>query len=239
MGAEEHASTLMRQRVIEEKKMKELEKIKDQLEVCLEEEKQAKKDEEIVRQLQARVLEEEWGRRDQLEKLQEEQRMMLEEERRKREEFEKLQLQKETQLRDAQKLVEDMEKERRKLDKQLDLVQEKTKRAYLSQEILEAKMKLQEHERNVELDKEASRTNTLNPSASFYVRPNSGSGHYAGTGRREGGRPSYMPMRSASMRETSYSRSIRRSRARPSTNNSTLSVASPANVGGAGPGSMI
>ena len=50
--------------------MKELEKIKDQLEVCLEEEKQAKKDEEIVRQLQARVLEEEWGRRDQLEKLQ-------------------------------------------------------------------------------------------------------------------------------------------------------------------------
>ena len=43
---------------------------------------------------------------------------------------------------DAQKLVEDMEKERRKLDKQLDLVQEKTKRAYLSQEILEAKMKV-------------------------------------------------------------------------------------------------
>merc|ERR1711997_458206 len=106
--------------------------------------------------------EEEWGRRDQLEKLQEEQRMMLEEERRKREEFEKLQLQKETQLRDAQKLVEDMEKERRKLDKQLDLVQEKTKRAYLSQEILEAKMK--EHERNIEIDKEASRGNTLNPS---------------------------------------------------------------------------
>ena len=39
-------------------------------------------------------------------------------------------------------MVEDMEKERRKLDKQLDLVQEKTKRAYLSQEILEAKMKV-------------------------------------------------------------------------------------------------
>merc|ERR1712203_1268723 len=115
-------------------------------------------------------------------------------------------------------------KERRKLDKQLDVVQEKTKRAYLSQEILEAKMKLQEHERIVELDKEASRTNTLNPSASFYVRANSGSGE--GGGRREGGRPSYMPMRSASMRETSYSRSIRRSRMRPPTHNdSTLSVA--------------
>ena len=38
-----------------------------------------------------------------------------------------------------------MEKERRKLDKQLDVVQEKTKRAYLSQEILEAKMKVGSH----------------------------------------------------------------------------------------------
>merc|ERR1739837_36223 len=98
---------------------------------------------------------------------------MLEEERRKREAFEQQQSEKESQLREAQKLVEDMEKERRKLDKQLDLVQEKTKRAYLSQEILEAKMKLQEHERNIEIDKEASRGNTLNPSASFYVRANS------------------------------------------------------------------
>ena len=68
--AEEHAATLVRQRVIEEKQMKELEKIRDQLEKSLEEEKQAKKDEEIVRQLQARVLEEEWGRREALEQLQ-------------------------------------------------------------------------------------------------------------------------------------------------------------------------
>merc|ERR1719273_2532648 len=72
----EHASTLLRQKAIEDKKMRELEKIRETLEVCLEEEKQAKKDEEIVRQLQARVLEEEWGRREALEKLQEEQRIM-------------------------------------------------------------------------------------------------------------------------------------------------------------------
>jgi hypothetical protein len=222
--AEEHAATLQRQRVIEDKKMRELEKIREQLEIHLEEEKSAKKDEEIVRQLQARVLEEEWGRREQLEKLQEEQRIMLEQERKKREDFEKEQQEKERQLREAQKLVEDMEKERRKLDKQLDIVQEKTKRAYLSQEILEAKMKLQEHERNIEIDKEASRTSTLNPSASFYVRNNS-------NGDKREGRPSYMPMRSASMRETSYSRSIRRSRMRPpsSNNDSTLSVANTTN----------
>jgi len=219
--AEEKTATLLRQKAIEDKKMRELEKIREQLETCLDEERQAKKDEEIVRQLQARVLEEEWGRREALEKLQEEQRMMLEEERRKREAFEQQQSEKESQLREAQKLVEDMEKERRKLDKQLDLVQEKTKRAYLSQEILEAKMKLQEHERNIEIDKEASRGNTLNPSASFYVRANSNT---SAEGR--GGRPSYMPMRSASMRETSYSRSIRRSRMRPPLHNdSTLSVA--------------
>merc|ERR1712066_1076415 len=143
--------------------------------------------------------------REALEKLQEEQRMMLEEERRKREAFEQQQSEKESQLREAQKLVEDMEKERRKLDKQLDVVQEKTNRAYLSQQILEAKMKLQEHERNTEIDQlqASSRTNTLNPSASFYVRANSGSGG-ENNGRTIGGQRSFMPMRSASMRETSH-----------------------------------
>ena len=97
--AEEKTATLLRQKAIEDKKMRELEKIREQLETCLDEERQAKKDEEIVRQLQARVLEEEWGRREALEKLQEEQRMMLEEERRKREAFEQQQSEKESQLR--------------------------------------------------------------------------------------------------------------------------------------------
>ena len=54
--AEEHASTLLRQKAIEDKKMRELEKIRETLELCLEEEKQAKKDEEIVRQLQGLFL---------------------------------------------------------------------------------------------------------------------------------------------------------------------------------------
>ena len=95
-------------------------------------------------------------------------------------------------------------------------------------------LQIQEQERDAELDKEAaSRMTSLAPSASFYVKNRAG----------DRDRPSYMPMRSASMRETSYSRSIRRSRARPSANNSTLSVSSPAGgPGGAsnmGPGSMI
>lgn len=231
VNAEVQAATLQRQRAIEEKKMKEMEKIREQLEKLLEEERQAKKDEEIVRTLQARILNEEWARRETLEKLQEDQKKMLEEERKKREAFEKLQIEKEKELKEAMSRVEEMEKERRKLDKQLDTALEKTKAANHGQEVLEAKIKIQEQEREAELDKETitSRMTTLAPSASFYVKNRT-----AGSDR-----PSYMPMRSASMRETSYSRSIRRSRARPSTNNSTLSVASPAHVGGAGPGSMI
>ena len=64
VNAEEQAATLQRQRIIEEKKMAELENIRTQLESLLEEEKQAKKDEEIVRTLQARILREEWARRE-------------------------------------------------------------------------------------------------------------------------------------------------------------------------------
>ena len=52
VNAEVQAATLQRQRAIEEKKMKEMEKIREQLEKLLEEERQAKKDEEIVRTLQ-------------------------------------------------------------------------------------------------------------------------------------------------------------------------------------------
>merc|ERR1719334_784194 len=118
---------------------------------------------------------------------------MLEEERKKREAFEKLQIEKEKELKEAMSRVEEMERERRKLDKQLDNALEKTKAANHGQEVLEAKIKIQEQERDAELDKEAaSRMTSLAPSASFYVK-------------NRADRPSYMPMRSASMRETSYS----------------------------------
>lgn len=221
VNAEENAATLVRQRALDEKKMKELEAIRTQLEELLGEERQAKKDEEIVRTLQARILNEEWARRETLERLQEEQKSMLDHERKKREEFERQQNEKETQLRDAQKRVEEMERERRKLDRQLDVAQEKTKRANLGQEVLEAKMRVKECERAPPECGPSSRMNSLNPSASFYVRNRNGSNvNVAGgggggggpTGTRGEGRSAYLPMRSASMRETSYSRSIRRRR---------------------------
>ena len=65
----------------------------------MEEETQSKRDEEIVRNLQARVLREEWEKREELERLQDEQKKMLEEEREKRVEFERLQREKEEQLK--------------------------------------------------------------------------------------------------------------------------------------------
>ena len=55
MNAEENAATLVRQRELDEKKMRELEAIRTQLEELLDEERQAKKDEEIVRTLQVRT----------------------------------------------------------------------------------------------------------------------------------------------------------------------------------------
>ncbi len=45
-------------------------------------------------------------------------------------------------ISEAQKRVEEMERERQKLDRQLDLAQEKSKKANLGQEVLEAKMKV-------------------------------------------------------------------------------------------------
>merc|ERR1712037_536581 len=80
---------------------------------------------------------------------------------------------------------------------------ERTRRVNIGQEVLEAKMKVKEQECEIEREA-ASRVTSLNPAASFYIKRNRG-----GAGQ-EDARPGYRPMRSASMRETSYSRSIRR-----------------------------
>lgn len=97
--AEDQAKELKAAVKEESKKLNELERIREKLEVLLEEETQAKRDEEIVRGLQARVLTEEWEKRAELERLQEEQKILLEEERRKRVEFEGKQKLKESELK--------------------------------------------------------------------------------------------------------------------------------------------
>lgn len=55
---------------LEQSRRRELEATRRRLEELLEEETRAKRDEEIVRSLQARVLCEEWERREELEKMQ-------------------------------------------------------------------------------------------------------------------------------------------------------------------------
>ncbi|VVC28792.1 Hypothetical protein CINCED_3A003219 [Cinara cedri] len=101
------------------------EKHVEELENLLEEETQAKRDEEIVRNLQARVLREEWEKREELERLQVEQRLLLEQEREKRKEFEIKQREKENQLIEAQQRLIELEAEKQRLDDELTRAQKK------------------------------------------------------------------------------------------------------------------
>ncbi|KAK4319643.1 hypothetical protein Pmani_009427 [Petrolisthes manimaculis] len=131
-------------RQTEEKRVLELQTLRLQLETLLEEETQAKRDEEIVRNLQARVLREEWERREELELLQEEQRKMLEEETKKRQAFEVEQEGKDTQLREAEKQLRKLESERLRLDHELRNAREKIIMSERGKELLEARMKVKE-----------------------------------------------------------------------------------------------
>ncbi|XP_075220283.1 differentially expressed in FDCP 6 homolog [Lycorma delicatula] len=114
------AAELQAQEIKEEQ-----EKQIEQLGALLEEETRAKRDEEIVRNLQARVLREEWEKREELEQLQEEQRILLEQEREKRKEFEEKQREKESQLQEAHQRLRELEEERQKLDMELHKIKDR------------------------------------------------------------------------------------------------------------------
>ncbi|XP_055389294.1 differentially expressed in FDCP 6 homolog [Condylostylus longicornis] len=122
------------------RRVAELEDMKQTLEKLLEEEIQAKRDEEIVRALQARVLAEEWEKREELERLQQEQKVLLEQERSKRIEFEEMQKKKENELRTAENRLRKLEEERKKLDLELKQARYKIMRSEENKEDLEARM---------------------------------------------------------------------------------------------------
>ncbi|CAG0895002.1 unnamed protein product [Cyprideis torosa] len=140
-AAEAEARHLQVEKEEGSKKVKELVELKTELERLLEEETQSRKDEEIVRNLQARVLREEWDKREELERLQEEQRKMLEEEREKRRDFERKQREKEKQLEEAERYLKFVEDERRRLDNELRGVRDRLDTHEHFKGILEAKMK--------------------------------------------------------------------------------------------------
>ncbi|XP_077866862.1 uncharacterized protein LOC100369873 [Saccoglossus kowalevskii] len=119
--AEARAAELEALKEAEEKRLIELQELYDQLQQLLKEEQQAKRDEEVVRALQARLLDEETEKREQLEKLKAEQEAALLDERKKREE------------------VEDERQKQMKI-----LEEEKEKLAMLEQQRLEADLQLQE-----------------------------------------------------------------------------------------------
>ncbi|KAG7308452.1 hypothetical protein JYU34_005659 [Plutella xylostella] len=128
LAAEAQAQELAEIAQQDNKKLEEMKNAQVTLEKLLQEETQAKRDEEIVRALQARVLAEEWEKREELERLQEEQNKMLEEERLKRKQFEMLQAEKEAQYREAERRLQELEEEKKKLDAELKAAQQKISR---------------------------------------------------------------------------------------------------------------
>ncbi|CAH0691991.1 unnamed protein product [Spodoptera exigua] len=141
LAAEAQAQELVELAQQDNKKLEELKSAQVELEKLLQEETQAKRDEEIVRALQARVLAEEWERREELERLQEEQNKMLEEERLKRQQFEKLQAEKETQFKEAEKRLKELEEEKRRLDAELKAAQDKISKTEYTAQALQVQLR--------------------------------------------------------------------------------------------------
>ena len=145
-AAEAQAAELEMQKAEEERKLAELEDTRLELERLLQDEKQAKRDEELVRSAQSRVLRQEWERREDLERLQAELTAMLDEERQKREAFEVLQKTKQRQLEDAQRHLREVEEGRVKLDHELKAARSKLIAAERSKGQVESKLRVRERE---------------------------------------------------------------------------------------------
>lgn len=146
LDAENQARQFKAVAMEDSRRVAELEDIKLTLEKLLEDETQAKRDEEIVRALQARVLAEEWEKREELERLQDEQRALLERERQKRELFEIKQKDKEDELRAAERKLKQLEVERENLDKELKQARLKILQSEETKEVLEAKLQVKSNE---------------------------------------------------------------------------------------------
>ncbi|CAK1580503.1 unnamed protein product [Parnassius mnemosyne] len=141
LAAEAQAQELAELAQQDNKKLEELKNAQTELERLLQEETQAKRDEEIVRALQARVLAEEWEKREELERLQEEQNRMLEEERLKRKQFEMLQAEKEAQFKEAERRLKELEREKQRLDAELKAAQEKISKTEYNAQALHVQLR--------------------------------------------------------------------------------------------------
>ncbi|OXA65026.1 switch-associated protein 70 [Folsomia candida] len=140
LAAEDQAKELAQQKAYEEEQRKMLENMRLQLEKLLREEIQAKQDEELVRNLQAKILNEEWEKRDELEKLEREQRKLLDVERHKSKTYLQKQIELEFQLDEAHRKLKGLEKARAEMD--YELISSRLKNVERNREILETRVKL-------------------------------------------------------------------------------------------------
>ncbi|KAK3084808.1 hypothetical protein FSP39_019379 [Pinctada imbricata] len=129
-------------REVEQRRLRELQEIKRQLEKLLEEERQAKKDEEIVRALQARLYEEECEKREELERLKREQDELLLQERQEKEGLEEMKIRQEGLLQQARDKLSLLETEREAANTKLEEASSKLLLAEKERSIMEAKVKL-------------------------------------------------------------------------------------------------
>ncbi|XP_077510771.1 switch-associated protein 70-like [Amblyomma americanum] len=125
----------------EHQKRQELEAAQQELERKLEEERQAKRDEEIVRTLQSRILAEEWEKREQLEQEKAEQQKQLEEESRRREHLEQLRRQKDREINSIAQKLSSLKTEKVLLNSQLEETQKKLSEAEFASKTLERRLR--------------------------------------------------------------------------------------------------
>ncbi|KAB5574840.1 hypothetical protein PHYPO_G00213780 [Pangasianodon hypophthalmus] len=106
-------------------RVRELEDMYHRLEEALEEERQARQDEETVRKLQARLLEEEAAKRSELEQIHLQQQQAISQTKAEKEELEKARLEKESALEDAMQQLQRLETERQSALEQYEEVMKK------------------------------------------------------------------------------------------------------------------
>lgn len=145
----------------EHQKRQELEAAQEELARKLEEERQAKRDEEIVRNLQSRILAEEWEKRELLEKEKEEQLRCLEDERQRREHLEQVRRQKDRELNCIAQKLSSLKSEKVVLNSQLQYTQKKLTEAEFASKTLERRMRSKKREPSLKRAVSADLTNLV------------------------------------------------------------------------------
>lgn len=141
--AREEAERRCRQ---DQQRIVELQGLHVQLEELLEVERQAKRDEELVRKLQSTVLQEEFEKREQLEELKLSLEQLLHHEQERSSELEERRREQEKMLAEEQQRLEKLEQERQMRDQQYEVAVARLSEAERAKEQMEDELRRKEHE---------------------------------------------------------------------------------------------